>query len=360
MRDCGVPDVELAESVVRRRFRAQLLTGAPADHPVDVVERITAVQAQDRRAFRLAIRARTQGLTASDLDRCLTQERSLVVDWLNRGTLHLVRAEDHAWLHALTTPQLTVANERRLRQEGVSPWQAEHGIAVLERSLATHGPLTRAAARELLDSADVPTARQALVHVLFAASLRGVCVRGPVIDGDQAFVHRVDWLGPQAPVDLDQALGELARRFLAGHGPADERDLARWAGFPLGRARTAMRSSGAAVVEGSPGLLALRSEHESDADDVPPPRLLGAFDPLLHGWVSRRPVLGPHEWGVVTTNGVFRPIALVDGRAVATWGLSAGRVTTTALPGERLDSEVTTRLEDEAVDVLRFLGATPA
>lgn len=52
---------------------------------------------------RLAVRARTAGLGGADVDRALTDERSLVT-WVNRGTLHLARSEDYPWLHALTTP----------------------------------------------------------------------------------------------------------------------------------------------------------------------------------------------------------------------------------------------------------------
>ena len=59
---------------------------------------------------------------------------------------------------------------------------------------------------------------------------------------------------------------------------------------------------------------------------MPPPRLLGAFDPLLHGWVSRQPFVGDHG-GVVTTNGIFRPVALAGGRVVATWSVPGGVVT---------------------------------
>jgi hypothetical protein len=46
-------------------------------------------------------------LSASDVDAALA-DRSLVVSWLNRGTLHLVRAEDYWWPHPLTTPQLPI------------------------------------------------------------------------------------------------------------------------------------------------------------------------------------------------------------------------------------------------------------
>ena len=95
------------------------------------------------RGARLAIRARTTGLTAADVDRALTEERSLLVTWLNRGTLHLVRSEDYPWLHALTTPPLLTGSARRLAQEGVSPAAAERGVETIERALAEEGPLTR-------------------------------------------------------------------------------------------------------------------------------------------------------------------------------------------------------------------------
>jgi len=106
-----------------------------------------------------------------------------------------VRAQDHGWLHQLTAARRLSSHKRRLEQEGVSPAQAERGIEVIESSLHTEGLLTRDQLRSRLDDAGVPTARQALVHVLGAASLRGICVRGPVVGGSHAFVHADDWLG---------------------------------------------------------------------------------------------------------------------------------------------------------------------
>ena len=105
-----------------------------------VAERLLAVQAQDSRGARLAIRARTTGLTAAEVDRALSEQRSLLITWLNRGTLHLVRSQDYPWLHALTTPPLLTGNARRLAQEGVEPNAADRGVAVIERSLFEEGP----------------------------------------------------------------------------------------------------------------------------------------------------------------------------------------------------------------------------
>jgi hypothetical protein len=316
-----------------------------------VVDRLLAVQAQELRGARLAIRARTRGLSARDLDRALTADRSLVISWLNRGTLHLIASADFPWLHALTTPQLLTANGRRLGQEGVSPAAAERGLAALQRSLSREGPLTRGQLGERIAAARVPTRGQALVHILMLASLRGLVVRGPMIGAEHAYVLVSDWLGEVPAVDRGQALAELARRYLAGHGPADDRDLARWAGVTLRDARAGLNAIAPELERPEDGLLALRGR-EPPAE-LPAPLLLGPYEPVLLGWRSREQLLGSHQ-GVVTTNGLFRPFALVRGRAAATWRLRQGEVAIE--PFTRLTGPESEALGAEAQDVLRYLG----
>ena len=336
------------DAVHAARLTAQGLSGAPATSVHDVVERLLAVQGQDGRGFRLAVRSRSTGLSASDVDQALA-ERRLVVSWLNRGTLHLVRAEDWPWLHALTTPQLRTGNTRRLQQEGVDPAAARRGVDVVRRALED-GPMTRAQLREVVAAADVPVAGQALVHLLGLATLDGVCVRGPMVDGGQAFVAVRDWLGEPPPVDRDRALAQLALRYLAGHGPAGAADLARWAGLPLRDARSGLRAAADLLVELPCGLVDL-PRHDEPAP-LQPPRLLGPFDPVLLGWCSRERVTAPHT-ALVTVNGIFRAFALVDGRAVATWGYAGGRATVTPL--EPYGDDVAQALDRDGRDVERFL-----
>lgn len=346
--------------MIAERLTAQMLSGPPARDPVSVVERLLAVQAQDPRGARLAIRARSAGLTAADVDRALTEDRSLLISWLNRGTLHLVRREDFPWLHALTTPQLATGNARRLDQEGVSLDEADRGVRVIEQALAAEGPLTREQLRDHLGAAGVRTDGQALVHILLRATLHGLIVRGPMVGTHQAFVLIRDWLGeaglpPPAAFDRDRALAELARRYLAGHGPADHRDLARWANITLGDAHRGLNAIAAELRERDDGLVELRSHPRPAA--LPPPRLLGAFEPVLLGWVSRTPLVGEHH-ELVTVNGVFRPFAMAGGRAVATWGLPGGRVELKPLvPISAADRAA---LDADAGDVLRFLSSGPS
>ncbi len=344
------------ESLLAARLAAQQLTGPPAASVLAAVQRLLAVQGQDPRGARLAVRARTAGLTVADVDRALTVDRSVRITWLNRGTLHLVAAEDYWWLRELTTPPTLTAVTRRLGQEGVPPDDAERGVAAIVRALADEGPLTRAQLRDRVAAAGVRTEGQALVHILALASLRGLIVRGPMAGRQHAFVLVRDWLGrPPPPLPRDIALAELARRYLAGHGPATDRDLAKWAGLPLGDARRGLAGiAGGITVRGELAELAGRTASYG----LPPPRLLGAYEPVLLGWSSRADIVDPHG-PIVTVNGLFRPFAMVGGRAVATWGLTGGDVVLS--PFGPLSAAESEALDAEAGDVRRFLGlVTPA
>jgi Winged helix DNA-binding domain len=338
----------LSVDVVRQRFASQLLDGEQAIDAVAVCDRLLAVQAQDLRSARLAVRSRTSGLTAHDVDRALTGG-TLVVGWLNRGTLQLVHREDYWWLHGLTTPSLFTANARRLAQTGVTAGTAERGLAEIARALAD-GPLSREQLRERLQTARVPTAGQAFVHVVMLACLRGIAVRGPFVGKTQAYVLAQDWLGPAKPIDRERALGELARRYLSGHAPADERDLAKWAGLPLRDARAGLSMIAARLVQRSDQLLELKGVLYCGS---PRACLLDQWDPVLVGWRSRESLL-EHYPRRSAPEAHYRPFAYVDARAVATWSLRQGAVTI-GEPFVSLKRTAEEALSADAADVVRFL-----
>ncbi len=361
-----------APALLRRRLLAQGLAGPPlgtgAEGPVAVARRLLATQGQDPRGFRLAIRARTRETTGGDVDRALGEERSLLVTWLNRGTLHLVTREDYPLLQALVAPWQRTGAMTRLAQLGIDADLADRAVALVDRWLADEGPLSRTALREHLIAAGIPAEGQGLVHVLFRASLDGVLVRGPLAAGgtEQLYARVADWL-PEAPRavadvrrDPERGYAEIARRYLAGHAPADPRDLAKWLAAPLGAVRRALAALGSRVVEGDGGLMELAGADGGTAAAggaatvrLPPPRLLGSFEPLLLGWRSREAVLGGHE-STVISGGVFRGIGLAGGRAVGAWRFGGAGVDFS--PFGVLSESVARALERDAQALLRFLG----
>ena len=327
------------------RMTSQLLAGDGGAGPAAIVRRLLAVQAQDPVAARLALRAR--GVTlAADVDRALEQ-RALVAAWLCRGTLHLVAPEDHGWLLSLTAPPRFAGSRRRLGQLGVSEADADRAVDVVERSLADEGPLTRAELAERIAAQGIRTQGQATPHLLALAALRGVAVLGP----SQAFVLARDWIGDPPAVDRETALAELARRYLAGHGPATATDLAAWSGLPVRDARAGLRAI--EVVEDG-DLLDLPDR--APVADVLPPRLLGSFDPYLLGWKDRGfAVSAKHAKRVHPGGGILRAVALLDGRAVGTWGARRrdGRLSLTL---DLFGGAPRTAFESEMDDVARFEG----
>jgi uncharacterized protein YcaQ len=338
-------------TLLAARLTAQRLSGRRSGDVVETTRHLLAVQGQDPRAARLSLRARTTSAYRSDVDRALTAERSLVITWANRGTLHLIAAEDEPLLHALTTPQLRTASDRRLGQLGVSEAATRRGITAIVKSLSADGPMTSKELRAVLDRAKVPTAGQALIHVLFRATLEGLIVRGPMRGAQHAFVLVSDWLGERPKIDRDRALEELARRYLAGHGPADERDLAKWAQIPLRDARAGLNAIASELDQRPDGLVDLRRR---EVAPPPPPRLLGPYDPLLLGWHSRAFVVDdPPE--IVTVNGIIKAVALIRGRVAGTWRLPGGKVALNLW--EPQTARTAKALEREAAAVERYLVA---
>ena len=223
------------------------------------------------------------------------------------------------------------------------------GVRELRQNLSKY--LDRVQLRDRIATAGVRTQGQALVHILFLATLRGLIVRGPMVGTHHAYVLVSEWLGPAPRFERGAALAELARRYLAGHGPADARDLANWAGLPLRDARAGLAAIATELEPRPDGTVDL-ARASRDAG-LPPPRLLGAFDPLLLGWKSRAPFLGAHERTVVS-GGLIRACALVRGQAAGTWGLRAGEVVLE--PFARLTRTDAAALGAEAQDVTRYLG----
>jgi Winged helix DNA-binding domain len=305
-----------------------------------VVRRLLAVQAQDLRAARLALRARTPTLAAADVDRALTEERSLVVAWLCRGTLHLVARDDYPWLLSLTAPTRMANSRRRLGQEGVSPDHAEKAMQVIEQALASDGPLTRPQLAERLEAKGIRTEGQAIAHLVGLAGLRGMAVLGPVTeDGTQAFALTRDWLGEWPhPPDRDKALQELAQRYLAGHAPASDADLAAWSGLPLRDVRA--------------GLSAAKPPKQNPPERIEP-RLLPAFDPYLLGWKDRSFALpANHAKTVHPGGGMIRATAIdATAKVVATWtSPGASKIE----PFGRMSSELRAALDADAEGLARF------
>lgn len=356
---------QLSRDRVRRlRLHAQRLSGAPCAGVEDAVRAVVGVQAQATRPSYLAVRARTSRTSLLDLQEATSSSTpSLVRSWLMRGTLHMVAAEDLVWLTSLLGPTTIRSDARRRAELDLGDATCDRALAVLPDVLTE--PLSRSELVTRLREAgvDVSAEGQAAPHLLMYAACTGVVCRGPDLTGDEPSYVLVDrWLGAHArrpPLERDVALRELARRYLAGYGPAGVTDLARWSGLPVPDARRALGSLGDAaerVVCDGDDLFAPAGS--LDAAGEPSSRLLGAFDTLLLGYRSRDLLVPSEHARKVQAGGMIAATVLVGGEVVGTWRTrrTAGGVTVAVMPFDRLSRGAVDDLDREAADLGRFLG----
>ena len=357
----------LSEDQLRRlRLRSQRLTGERPGDVHAVVRGVGGLQAQETRAARLAVRPRSAGLDAEAVRRACNLERSVVRTWAMRGTLHMVAAEDVGWLVGLLGPGFSAAGRRRRLQLGLDDELCARALPAIRELLAAAGPLPRAELVERLAGAGVAVdpAGQAPAHLVGYAAMQGLVCRGPDLEGDEpSYVLLEDWVGRQPALAPDAALAELVRRYLGGHGPASPRDLAAWAGIPLGRAEHGFQLVAGELREldaaGEPAWV-LTGSPDLPEDGDPGVRLLPHFDAWLLGWRGRERILEPgFARRVQAGGGWIHPTVVVDGRVAGTWRLrrTGDRLTVAVAPFRRLAPELLPGLRAETADVGRFLGA---
>ena len=228
--------------VHRRRLATQRLSSPGLQHGADVVRLLGCVQSQDAplAAWSLGMRM-TPGTTYAGV----LGEQS-AGGWLRthvlRPTWHLLAPEDLRWVQGVTGPRVESGSAGVNRRLGLTDEVVALGLGVLETLLAGPTPCTRREVRVAFAAAGLPTEVQALAHLLIIAELRAIICSGPPRGVEHTYVL-ADEVVPAGPNDAlvdEDARRELTRRFLAGHGPASERDLARWSTLTLTQIRSAL------------------------------------------------------------------------------------------------------------------------
>jgi hypothetical protein len=282
-----------------------------------------------------------------------------------RGTLHLVASPDVRWMTGLFGPIFNRKDRRRRLQLGLGDEFCERALAALASILAGSSPLTRAELIEQLATAgvEIDSRSQQPPHLLGYAAGRGLICRGPDRSGDEPTYVLLDEWVPQAQApSRDDALAELARRYLAGYGPATRADLTSWSGLPATDTKRAWQLIADETIRAAGDLVALAGSVLSGPalDGAPPlPRLLAHFDPLLMGYRDRTLILDPGDAAHIQAGGGFvLPTVLVDGRVAGSWRLDrrTTRARLTVTPFRTLTAAAVDGLAAEAADVGRFLG----
>jgi Winged helix DNA-binding domain len=307
--------------IARWRLRNQFLVAPLAASAALVVRSLLCVQAENTGQTAWAIACRSAG--DRDLD-ALLKSGQVVRTHVLRPTWHYACAEDIGWLLELTAPRILRVTGQQLRQvHGLEAPAIAGAMDTVLATLTERGELTRAELAKELTSrgvgTDVERPGMFFMILLAHAELNSLICGGSPRDGEHTYAVFASRVTAARRLAREEALAELAIRYLAHHGPATERDLAYWASLTLTDAR-----AGIAAVSDRLG----RFDHDGRvywhlADDGPPdgqgePRghILQILDEIYRGYQDSRWVLdtaGLLPRGRETATGM----GLVDGQLSA-------------------------------------------
>lgn len=316
------------------RLAAQRLAGPPCDTAAEVVRWLTALQAQDLRGALTAVALRTRDRSVEAVVAALASG-SVVRTWPMRGTLHLVPAEDLGWLVSLLGPRGEAKAAPRRPQLGLDQRALERSAELAAAALADGRQLAREDLFAAWEAGGLTTSGGRGYHLLVHLAQTGRVCLGPLEGTAQRVVLTDGWIRGPRVLEREQALGELAWRYFASHGPATARDFTRWTGLLAADVRTGVALARprleAIAIDGVEHLMdPATPDRLADCSDPGRLLLLPGFDEYLLGYGDRGAVL-PAAFAdriVPGGNGVFRPTVVDGGQVVGTWrhaGRGAGR-----------------------------------
>jgi hypothetical protein len=352
--------MEASRDLRAERLASLGLAGPGSGSPQDAVSLLGGIQAQDHGGAVWSIGLRARGRTSADVDAAIAGRR-IVRTWAFRGTLHFLAPADVRWVTALLAPALIAANRRRYAQLELEERDFARCRSVIRAALAGTPGRTRAELARALEAGGLSARGQRAPYLLQRAALDGlICQRG-LVRGEPLYVLLDEWVperGTPGPAG-DGALAELARRYLAGHGPASLHDFAWWSGLPVAQARKGLEAAAQSLERRDAGLWAAAAPAPGGV--AVPALLLPPFDELLLGyrdrdlWIERR-----HVRSVNAGGGLLRPTVLIDGRVAGIW---TRKVTARGLEVEARLFAVPRRAQVAAVEqaagrLAAFLAAT--
>lgn len=286
---------------------------------ISQLTRTVGVQSQAQRHAEIGLILRNPDLTRADLAQAYASGK-LVRGWAQRWTHQLMTKAD--W-------NLVVA-ARKTERLPAAYFQGQskliHDVAKqLERVLQVQPRFSKEAADTVMDAA----ASELLSNRARYAILQLVVAHGRAyFDPASTMSNYVLLANQDKLLPTEEAIRQLAPRFLAGFGPAREADFCKWLGVSPRRVDPIWQSMSRdwhPVTVGDDTLFELmassRTERESLVAKTKSAVILTAgFDASETGYVKKDWLTDPEHQAILwSKNGLLQPVIIADGQVVGTW-----------------------------------------
>ncbi|MEX2151938.1 MAG: winged helix DNA-binding domain-containing protein [Gemmatimonadaceae bacterium] len=310
-------------NVVRERLANQYLTVPGLKTAGAVVRPMGAVQAQDYAGAKWALSQRARDASDAEIERELT-EGCILRTHVLRPTWHFVAPEDIRWMLALTAPRVSAAMAYYNRQLELTPAVFRRSRAALAKTLSGGKHLTRTELRAVLERARIgKISGQRLGHLMMQSELDAVVCSGARRGKQFTYALLDERVPPAPPLERDQALLELTRRYFSTRGPASAHDFAWWSGLTIADVKRGIQIAGRELE-----LLELGEKRywftprtRSAPKESPTAHLLPNYDEYFIGFKDRGAIgqrLGDLKL-ITGGDALIAHIVFVDGQIVGGW-----------------------------------------
>ncbi|MBN2636791.1 MAG: AlkZ family DNA glycosylase [Prolixibacteraceae bacterium] len=348
------------QEISKYRLTNQHLSVKKVTAVKELVKYMGAMQAQDYAMAQIAVGKRLDKVTGNEVNLAMNNGEILRTHLL-RPTWHLVSADDIYWMLQLTAPHIKTLTQSRHKELDLTEKSLSKIFVLIEKVLLNNNHLTRSELYSAFHESKISTENNRGAHILMSAELEGIICSGRITNGQQTFALLEERFPKPMSISRDEALEKLARIYFESRWPATLRDFVWWSGLPVKDARKAMDMIGndftAEKIEEVtyliPNSLPVFSEN---ADSV---FLLPAFDEYLIAYTDRKAVVENNKM-VVSKNGIFWPIIVVNGQVVGLWKrtIKKDKVTVTIDPFMPLKKRQINLIEQEVSKLGDFLGKT--
>lgn len=344
-------------NIAKVRLHSQHIGTNVCDSPEDVVRSLGAVQSQDYAHSLWAIGLRTKNAQIADVEQALADGK-IIRTWLMRGTVHMILAEDIAWMRNLFSERILARlTPKAWAYHDMTPELMDRAKEMIIGALRGRKVLTRKEIIQRLASIGIPDDKQQSYFIFGYLSQSGVICPGPPQGKDQTFALLDDWATNQRIVTRDESLAVLAERFFTSHGPATVYDFANWSGLKMSDAK-----SGLAAVQDKlqshthGGITYWMSAQATESGGL---FLLPGYDEFLIGYKDRSPsfeTYGPTP--ISTYNGMFYATIVEDGQVLGVWKrvIKTKGIDAVLHPIVKLNKRQMAQIEAQITAYAAFLG----
>ena len=340
----------LQQSIANIRSHNHQLPSTDFTKPCQIVEHFGMIQAQDFNSAKWAIGVRLSECTEELINESYNKGEILRTHVL-RPTWHLITPENIRWMLELSAKRIIRSMKSRDSELGLTDEIYAKCYRIIERALEKEDCITRDGLVNVLHNAGMKVNSSQLYHVVTGAEATGIICSGVLCDNKYTYALLEKRVPAAKPLTKEESLAKLARIYFTGHGPATLQDFVWWSGLPVSEARHGLEAVRSAFVSETV------NEQEywmPDIDFMPSVvstlHLLPAFDEYIVGYKDRTAVItSENHKKAISSNGVFRPVVVKNGRVIGLWKKTNSRKKAIAITSfEPVDPETQQQIDRSA------------